>query len=80
MTIEISATEPTAAGSLFGLKPAVILGGAKAFTLAHPLGVLGFVGTSLILLGLYDAVREYRENKRAAADSAAAPDQPENTW
>lgn len=80
MAIEIAATEATAAGPVLGVKPIAILAGAKAFALAHPLGILGLVGGSLVLIGLSDAVQGYRAKKRAAADSPAAPDQTASSW
>lgn len=76
MALELSASKTTGTG--LAMKPAALLAGAKAFVLAHPLGVLSLVGGALVLVGLSDAVRGYRAKKQAVA--AETPAQPESTW
>jgi hypothetical protein len=36
-----------------------------ALVFSHPLGIIGAIGGALIVLGIYDVVMEYRENKLA---------------
>jgi hypothetical protein len=79
MSVELegSATAATAgAGKALSAGPAAVVKSVAAFTLAHPLGVLGFTGAALVLLGIYDAVQAVRERKRVPQASNRA----ETSW
>lgn len=51
---------------------AIVFNLIKAVSLAHPAGMFGFVGGSLALLGIYDAVRKASTGKAAAGSQGQA--------
>jgi hypothetical protein len=57
----------------------VVFKGLQVLAATHPLTLLGFVGGSLALLGLYDAVSHFRQSREAQTAAATQPP-PENIW
>lgn len=77
--VAASAVGKTGITAISTASPVPILNLIHTITLAHPLAMLGFVGGSLVLLGLHDRVRLNREDKQPA-QAAAGLASPENIW